>query len=475
MHVLFPTGRQSADTLASVLKGISGFTHEILITGEIASFLSPAVLSSLLAEHHADCVVVSGMCTADFSAVEKEWDVPIYRGTRHAADMRLCIPLLLSNKLSKSQPADMLLDDERRKEAEGKLLMLEKIATYSYEIRHIKFGKTSRIKVLAEIMDAHRHPTLREAALQLISHGADGVDLGFGFDATPEDVKRCFTELSDLDCILSIDTQNPDLIRASLFRADIVFSVTASTLPLLAKDLKKFGTVVVAIPQEGTTLDETVRKIKDAGINQVFADPLLQPPLSGMTESLASYLPEYGAPKVMGCVNVTELIDADSPGVCALLAASAAETHCAAVLVSEHSDKTSGACAEMRRAVDMMQLSRDRPYPKDVGYDVFSIKEKRKRREPVPKYDSIRDVEGIPENLSFDPRGSFRIGVENGKIVAVRRGHAIRGTTAEEVFTAILAEDGVSLLDHAGYLGKELYKAELSIRFGRSFEQDGPF
>ena len=44
-----------------------------------------------------------------------------------------------------------------------------------------------------------------------------------------------------------------------------------------------------------------------------------------------------------------------------------------------------------------------------------------------------------------------------------------------DVFSAILAGRDVSLLDHAAYLGKELYKAELAIRFGRSFEQDGPF
>jgi dihydropteroate synthase len=31
------------------------------------------------------------------------------------------------------------------------------------------------------------------------------------------------------------------------------------------------------------------------------------------------------------------------------------------------------------------------------------------------------------------------------------------------------------MLDHAAYLGAELFKAEQAIRFGRSFEQDGPF
>ena len=44
-----------------------------------------------------------------------------------------------------------------------------------------------------------------------------------------------------------------------------------------------------------------------------------------------------------------------------------------------------------------------------------------------------------------------------------------------DVFETILKNGDVSLLDHAAYLGKELYKAELAIRFGRSFEQDGDF
>jgi hypothetical protein len=129
----------------------------------------------------------------------------------------------------------------------------------------------------------------------------------------------------------------------------------------------------------------------------------------------------------------------------------------------------------MSRAVSQMQLSRGRPYPKDAGVDVFVIKEKRKRKEPAPHYESVSDVEGVLENLTYDPMGSFRIGIEGDRIVAVRKGHAIRGKTAEEVFSAILVEGGVSLLDHAAYLGRELYKAELAVRFGRSFEQDGEF
>ena len=475
MHVLFPTGRQTKDALTAALSGIKDFEYEIAVSGEIASFLTPERLKDLIEKHPCDAAVVSGMCTADFSAVAKETGVPVFRGTRHAADMRLAVPLLLSGRLSVSEPADTLLDAERRKEAQKRLVSLEEEADFAFSLRGVKFGGSSRIKVLCEIMDAHRCAALRETAERALASGADGIDLGFGFDATEDDVVRCFSELADLDCVLSVDTLSPALIRAALFRADLIFSLTAETIPLLADEVKKAGAAAVIIPRDGAGLTESVAAARAAGLEMIFADPLLQPPLSGMTESLAGFLPEFGAPKVMGCVNVVELIDADSPGICAMLAASAAECGCCAVLISEHSDKTVGAVSEMRRAVSQMQLSSGRPYPKDAGVDVFVIKEKRRRKEPAPPYESVTDVSGVPENLTYDPKGSFRIGIEGDKIVAVRRGHAVRGRTAEEVFAAILAEGGVSLLDHAAYLGRELYKAELAIRFGRSFEQDGAF
>ncbi|HJJ38779.1 MAG TPA: dihydropteroate synthase [Methanocorpusculum sp.] len=475
MHVLFLTGAQSAEILKKSLAKAEGFTAEVAVTGEVASFLTPAKLTKTLQEHKPDCAVVSGMCTADFSGVEKETGVPIFRGTRHAADIRMCFALITAGKLSKTQAADVLLDAEKKKQAEQLLQDSENAADAYCTIRNIKLGGNSRIKVLCEIMDAPRHPGLRKTAEAALAHGADGIDLGFGFDAAEEDVIRCFKEVEDLPCIISVDTLNPALIKASLFRADLIFSLTAETIPELADAVKDAGCAAVLIPRGKYTLAETISIAKDAGLTRIFADPLLQPPLSGMTESLAGFIPDFTIPKIMGCVNTTELIDADSPGICAILAAAAAECGCAAVLISEHSDKTKGAVSEMRCAVNLMQTSSGRPYPKDTGCDVFVIKEKRKRKEPALVYDDIRDAEPVRENLSFDPCGNFRIGLEDGKITAVRNGHAIRGDTAEEVFAAILAEGGVSLLDHAAYLGKELYKAELALRFGRSFEQDGTF
>ncbi len=475
MRVLFPTGTQSAAILERELKTVEGFDWEIIPVGEIASFLTGAQLTKIITCHPVECVVVSGMCTADFSAVEEKTGVPVYRGTRHAADISRCFPLILAGGLSRTQAADVLLERQIREETAERLLQAEAAAEPASILRGVKFGGTARIKVLCEIMDAHRRTDLRETACRALADGADGIDLGFGFDAEVADVIRCFKELEDLPCLLSIDTLSPSLISASLFRADLIISLTYDSLDSLADELKAADAAVVLIPRDGRTLVQTVEKAQDLGLRKLFADPLLQPPLSGMTASLAAFVPDYGVPKIMGCVNVIELADADSPGMCTLLAAAAAECGCAAVLISEHSDKTQGAVKEMRRAVDLMLASAGRPYPKDAGCDVFVIKEKRRRWEPRPVYEIAVDVTGMPEVLIFDPKGNFRIGIENGMIVAVRHDRAIRGHTAEEVFAAILAEGGVSLLDHAAYLGRELYKAELALRFGRSFEQDGAF
>ncbi|HJJ48221.1 MAG TPA: dihydropteroate synthase-like protein [Methanocorpusculum sp.] len=475
MRVLVPTGRQSEAVLRAALARVDDISFEIVVTGEIASFLTPAALEKLLRERDADCAVVSGMCTASFSDVEASCGIPVFLGTRHAADMALAVPLLKAGKLSRTMAADFLLTMEKQKEAERRLIEIEDKSDAAFSIRGVKIGCGAPVKIIYEIMDAPSVSNLRARADAAFASGADIVDLGFGFDATEQDVIRCFSELADVSGALSIDTLNPDLIRAGLFRADLIFSLTDETLPLLAEDVKKSGAAAVLISRSGAPLEDIVKTAKAAGLTKVFADPVLQPPLSGMVSSLAAYEKEYGCPKVLGCVNVIELMDADSPGICAMLAAAAAETNCAALLISEHSDKTRGCISEMRRAVSMMTLSRGRPYPKDTAINGLILKEKRMRREPALVYDEIRDAAAASEKLDYDPKGNFRIGIEDGWIVAVRHKKAIRGKNWYDVFSAVLDEEGVSLLDHAAYLGKELYKAELALKFGRSFEQDGEF
>ncbi len=470
MAILFPTG---AATEAAVRAAVSELDADVVVTGEIASFLTPRQLRDLLMAGSYEFAVVSGMCTASFASVEEETGVPVLRGPRHAADLPLMVAQLSRVEFSRDVPADDLLRHLRLEDACRKVRSIEKNAGWDLLVRGVRVGGTSRIKVLAELMDAHRRPDLVEDVERAFREGADIVDLGFGFDAEACDVARCFAELEGIDGPLAVDTQDPALIAAALFRADLVLSLQEENIPVIGRAVAESGAAAVVVPRF-RSLEENLVAAREVGCEALIADPLLQPVGSGLVRSLAEFR-DYGVPLFFGAGNVVELLDADSPGAQALLAGMAQEVGAAVVFTAEHSDKTRGAIAEMRRATEMMVLTRCRPYPKDLGIDLLVLKEKRRRREPPLVYDQVVEAEPMPDELVCDPRGNLRIGIEGDLIVAVHEGVAVRGRCWQDVLSTLIRDDRVSRLDHAAYLGAELFKAELAIRLGRSFEQDGPF
>jgi dihydropteroate synthase-like protein len=470
MRILLPTG---AATESLVRRAAAGYDADIVVTGEIASFLTPHALRLLLKDKKYDCVIISGMCTSSFEQVERETGIAIYRGPRHAADLAMVLPLLGTERLSRTIPADEFLAARKAENALRRIEEREKDAIPDFLIRGVKIGGGSRIKVLAEIMDAHRCEDIRDAVENFLDSGADIVDLGFGFDATPDNVTRVFSLLGDIEAPLAIDTQDPSLIRAALSRADIVLSLQETNIPEVGKEVAKAGVAVVVVPGN-STLTKNIALAKKAGIRCIIADPLLQPAGSGFTRSLYRFR-KFSCPIFFGAGNVVELLDADSVGMNALLAGIAAEVGASVIFTSEHSDKTRGCIREMRRATEMMVLAKDRPYPKDLGIDLLMLKEKRRRREPPLEYEVSSAARTMPDEIMYDPKGNFRIGIEGNQIVAVIHGKATKGVHWQDVLFTLLSQGDVSLLDHAGYLGRELYKAELAIRYGRSFEQDGEF
>ncbi|MFA5266808.1 MAG: dihydropteroate synthase-like protein [Methanoregula sp.] len=470
MRILLPTG---AATESLVRRAAAEYDADVVVTGEIASFLTPHALRMLLKKKKYDCVIVSGMCTASFEQVERETGVPVYRGPRHAADIALVLPLIGTMELSRTVPADDFLAARKAESALRRIEEQEKDAIPDFLIRGVKIGGGSRMKVLAEIMDAHRCGDIRSTVEGYHASGADIVDLGFGFDATPDDVTRVFSLLADLDAPLAVDTQDPSLIRAALGRADIVLSLQETNIPEVGKDVAMAGVAVVVVPGN-TTLTKNIALAKKAGVRCIIADPLLQPVGSGFTRSLSGFR-KFSCPVFFGAGNVVELLDADSVGANALLAGIAAEAGASIIFTSEHSDKTRGSIREMRRATEMMVLAGNRPYPKDLGIDLLVLKEKRRRREPPLEYTASATARPMPDEITCDPRGNFRIGIEGDRIVAVIHGKAVTGKRWQDVLYTLLSQGDISLPDHAGYLGRELYKAELAIRYGRSFEQDGEF
>ncbi len=470
MRILLPTGTATEEM---VRRAAAGFDADVIVTGEIASFLTPHRLGEILKKEQYDMVIVPGMSTASFERVERETGVPVYRGPRHAADLAMILPPIGKIPLSRTVPADEFLTSQRASDAMARVETREREAECDCIIRSTKIGGGSRMKVLAEIMDAHRCESIRGRVESFFSSGADIVDLGFGFDATPADVTRVFSALDGIDRPLAADTQDPALIRAALVRADIILSLQEENIPLIGEDVARAGIAAVIVPG-ANTLAKNIALAKQVGIRCIIADPLLRPAGSGLVASLKN-VKKTRYPLFFGAGNVVELLDADSIGANALLAGMAMELGAAVIFTSEHSDKTRGSIREMRRATEMMALARDRPYPKDLGIDLLVLKEKRRRCEPPLEYETVVAAKKMPEDIEYDPKGNFRIGIEGNQIVAVIRGRAVTGTRWQDVLYTLLSQGDISLLDHAGYLGRELYKAELAIRYGRSFEQDGVF
>jgi dihydropteroate synthase len=80
---------------------------------------------------------------------------------------------------------------------------------------------------------------------------------------------------------------------------------------------------------------------------------------------------------------------------------------------------------------------------------------------------------------AHDPAGYVKITIDRSRGVMVvshfRAGRitcVVEGLRAEEVCDELIARGLVSTLDHATYVGRELYKAELALKLDKSYVQD---
>lgn len=81
-----------------------------------------------------------------------------------------------------------------------------------------------------------------------------------------------------------------------------------------------------------------------------------------------------------------------------------------------------------------------------------------------------------------DPKGYFLIRINKNKMFIevgfVTNDHVIRkiitGTYAIEIYNTIIRHKLISRLEHAAYLGKELYKAELALKYDLEYKQEFP-
>ncbi|MBS3126637.1 DUF4346 domain-containing protein [Candidatus Woesearchaeota archaeon] len=92
------------------------------------------------------------------------------------------------------------------------------------------------------------------------------------------------------------------------------------------------------------------------------------------------------------------------------------------------------------------------------------------------------DATGFQQKWMLDPKGYFLIRINHeeetievgqcttrNKLIRV-----VRGKTPEEIMYKMIDLGCVSLLDHAAYLGKELQKAYIAMKYDFVYVQDSP-
>jgi dihydropteroate synthase-like protein len=227
------------------------------------------------------------------------------------------------------------------------------------------------------------------------------------------------------------------------------------------------GCVPILVPRPHGDLASLLRAIDKAealGMPHI-ADPVLDPIHFGFMGSLERYAelrrrrPE--AEILMGTGNLTELTDADSQGVTAMLLGICSELRIGNVLIVQVSPHTRRTVFEHDAARRLMYRAReDMSLPKGYGGGLLSLHDLR----PFPL--SAADIE---EAARGTRDANFRIhAAEDGLHVFNRDGHHV-SIDPFELFPKLGVEaDGA----HAFYLGYELAKAEIARALGKRYAQE---
>jgi dihydropteroate synthase-like protein len=476
MKVLAVTGRRAE----KLVKESARSADVLVLDVEIAAFITPELLTRAAPKNY-DLILIPGAITSDFSHAEKSLNTKIRLGPKHAADLEFVLKYLDKIELSPSIPACVILEETIRKETNSLLKKIEHESKPAFYLRDLRIGGDSRMKVLAEIVDATKlsNRMLARKIEHYQKSGADMIDLGIPLDAHPSKVASTILAAKRFtDLPVSIDTiQSQQISEGLKAGADMVLSLNGENIPHIGEIIAQSGVPAVVIPGPSPiTLEKNVRDAQELGI-QAIADPVLDPPLSGLAKSIRRYL-EFsetfpGVPIFFGVGNVTELLDADSLGMNALLTSLASEISASILFTPEFSAKTQGSVKELRIASEMMSLaSKRKTPPKDLGLDLLVLKEKKHLHEEI-LHDQC--IEARSDHVYvMDPAGGFRIIVSQGKIRAIQDRINLAGFNAKDLLNTIVDLGLVTRLDHAGYLGRELQKAETAMLLGRSYIQDEP-
>ena len=430
------TGKLAHDRLEKILRTLppERFRWSIANAGvKVAALMTEDIIKRRVTiSDGADRVVLPGRCRANLDSLAAHFGQPIERGPDEVVDLPAYLGL-------KGRKVDLSKHD---------------------------------LRIFAELVDASKMTVdeIVATGVDLARRGADVIDIG-GLPDTPfphlEDVVR---ELKAAGLKVSVDSFSLDeLTRGARAGADYLLSLNEETIDL-AFETAAVPVLVPMRPDDMPSLDRVVERMLKAGL-RFMADPILEPIHFGFVESVTRYhdlrkrWPEIEM--MMGTGNLTELTEADSLGVTALLAGMCSELSVRNVLIVHVSPHTSRTVEEHDAARRVMYAAKaDSALPKGYGRELMALHDKQ------PFAQTPEEIAELAAEVR-DP--NFRVlTAKDGVHVFNRAMHKV-GVDAMALYADLqaasdIASDGA----HAFYLGGELTKAEIAYRLGKRYVQDEP-
>jgi len=432
--LLFVTGKLAEKSLNKVLADVTAnpkttpFKYRVEQIGvSVAALMTPEMIARRLKNTgDAKKMILPGLCQGDLSQLHRQFGIPVERGPDDLKDL----PEYFGQK--------------------GKA---PDLSNYSCQI-------------FAEIVDA---PDLSVDAIvakanKFAAQGANVIDLGCLPNKPFKHLADTIKALKSAGFEVSVDSMNADeLLLAGKAGADYLLSLSEKTL-WIADAVEAAPILVPSAPGNMTSLYRAIEICLKKG-KKFIADPILDPIHFGFADSIVRYhklRKKYPNIQVMmGVGNVTELTDADTTGINAVLFGLISELNINAVLATSVSPHAINAIAEADVARRVMHRAKqDDRLPRGYSTGLNGLHD----RKPF-SYNATEIAEFAAQIK--DP--SFRIMVSASGVHVYNRDGLLQAIDPFKFYPDLKVENDAS---HAFYLGVELARAQIAHQLGKRYVQD---
>ncbi len=433
-NLLFVTGKLAEKSLNKVLKEVQAnskstpFKYRVEQIGvSVAALMTPELIARRLKETGgAKKMILPGLCQGDLSALHRQYGIPVERGPEDLKDL----PQYFGQQGLKSD-----------------------LSQYS-------------VQIFAEIVDA---PILTLAEIltkaeKFKQQGANIIDLGCLPNKPFAHLAETIKLLKSKGFKVSVDSMlSEDLLLAGKSGADYLLSLNEHTLWIA----DQVDAVPILIPSKPGNMASLYRAIEYCLKNKkpFLADAILDPIHFGLADSIVRYQKlrkKYRDIQIMmGVGNLTELTDADTTGINAVLFGLISELDINAVLATSVSPHAVNAIAEADNARRVMfRAKQDNRLPRGYSNSLLGLHDRK-------AFSYNKDEIAEMATQIKDP--SFRIMTsETGVHVFNRDGHTL-DIDPFAFYPKLGVEKDAS---HAFYLGVELGRAQIAWQLKKRYVQD---